>query len=86
VDGRLRRGPRRILITDEHEAEAMAALRRKHHSRVVRFFLELVGWPVSPPTCAHGNPRSPREYGDGAEHFLDPVCGTCGARRPTDHR
>jgi hypothetical protein len=47
--GRVRTAPRRIIITDEHEAEAKAELLRKHHSRIGLFFLRLVGWPVARP-------------------------------------
>jgi hypothetical protein len=60
VKGRVRHAPRRILITDEHEAEAKAAMLRKHHSRIGRFFLRVVGWPVAAPVgqADHTTPTS----------------------------
>ena len=56
VTGRVRRGPRSIIVTDGHEAEALAALRSTRHGRLGRFFLELVGWPVARPMLHAGNP------------------------------
>ncbi len=88
VSGRVRRGPRRILITDEHEAEAKAELLRKRHTRVGRFFLELVGWPVAPPMCqaGHAGPSHlhPVRH-DDRQHFLDAECGTCHLPHQTGH-
>lgn len=89
MSGRVRPGPRKnFFVTDGHEAQAKAELRRKHHSRIGRFFLELVGWPVAQPKVQPGHsgpshlhavlPKSPN-------HPLDPVCGTCGARHRTEH-
>jgi hypothetical protein len=88
MSSRVRRAARRIMVTDGHEAQAMAELRRRRHSRVGRFFLELVGWPVAPSQeqVGHAGPshQHPVRHGD-SEHFLDPVCGTCGARHRTEH-
>jgi hypothetical protein len=88
MSGRVRRGPRRIIVTDGHEADALAALRGKRHSRIGRFFLELVGWPVARPLtqAGHSSPTHLRRVHDEhPNHFSDPVCGTCGARHRTEH-
>lgn len=66
----------------------MEAMRRKHHSRVGRFFLELVGWPVAPAAAGPTTPPGPSHHQpvhhEGSEHFLDPICGTCGTRHRAD--
>lgn len=53
----MRYGPRRIFITDGHEAEALAAQSRKRPNRVGRFFLWLLGFrgEVVPPTAPRGH-------------------------------
>jgi hypothetical protein len=87
VTGRVRRGPRSIIVTDGHEAEAMAALRSTRHGRLGRLFLELVGWPVARPKLQAGNPGPSHLHPVRQEHAgeaPDPVCSACGTRHRTE--
>jgi hypothetical protein len=59
---RVRYAPRRILITGEHEAEAKAELLRTRHSKIGRFLLRVLGWPVSSSKDQLGPPRPSHQH------------------------
>jgi hypothetical protein len=67
---RVRYGPRRIRITDEHEAEAVAAQRRKPPNRFGLFCIRLLGWrgEVPPPLGQPGHPGPPHHHPVHHEH------------------
>ena len=51
-------GPRRIRVTDGHEADAKAAQLRKRPNRTGLFFLRMLGFrgEVAPPSDQRGHP------------------------------
>ena len=58
MSGRVRyAGPRRIRVTDGHEAEAKAAQLRKRPNRIRLFFFRVLGFrgEVAPPTGQGGH-------------------------------
>jgi hypothetical protein len=71
VSGRVRyAGPRRIRVTDGHEAEAKAAQLRKRPNRIGLFFLRVLGFrsEVPPPTGPRAHARPSHEHPVHSEH------------------
>jgi len=67
---RVRYGPRRIVITDDHEAEAVAARMRKRPNRFGLFFIRLLGWrgEVPPPMGQVGHAGLSHQHPVHHEH------------------
>lgn len=54
----MRRGPRRVVITDGHEAEAKAARLRKPPNPIGLFFIRLLGFRGEVPAAAAKRTRA----------------------------
>jgi hypothetical protein len=71
MSGRLRyAGPRRIRVTDGHEAEAKAAQFRRPPNRIGLFFLRVLGFrgEVTPPTGQGGRAGPSHQHSVNHEH------------------
>ena len=65
MSGRVRyAGPRRIRVTDGHEAEAKAAQLRKRPNRIGLMFIRVLGYrgKASAPTGQGGHAEPPHEH------------------------
>ena len=78
-------GPRRIPVTDGHEAEAKAAQLRKGPNRIGLFFLRVLGFrgEVTPPTGQEGHAGPSHNHPVPHEHPVPSHTSTPGH---TSHR